>query len=154
MTMLSTPQVCALLNHMHARHAGSHSFLAAVRCGTTLTRTESFLKNGPAKLLQSFFDRLPDHQINIERGLTHPTDLEMEVNHFSSMLQTHLVDITLNPTLMLNFDCGVGVPTIDLTKDEIEVRYPPHNGNIAEDLEDDMEMQTAVPNPSTHQPTT
>ena len=24
---------------MHARHAGSHSFLAAVRCGTTLMRT-------------------------------------------------------------------------------------------------------------------
>ena len=56
---------------------------------------------------------------------------------------------------MLNFNCGVeGVPTIDLTKDEIEVRYPPHKGNIAEDPEDDMEMSTAVSNPSTHQPAT
>ena len=73
-TMLSAPQVHALLDHMHARHAGSHSFLAAVQCGTTLMRMESFLKNGPAKLLQSFFNRLPDHQINIERGSTHPTD--------------------------------------------------------------------------------
>ena len=53
---------------------------------------------------------------------------------------------------MLNFDCGVeGVPTINPTKDEIEVRYPPHKGNIAEDPEDDMEMSAAVPNPSTHQ---
>ena len=73
----------------------------------------------------------------------------MEVNHFSSVLQTHLVDVTLNPTLMLNFDCGVeGVPTINLTKDEIKVHYPLHKGNIAEDPEDDMEMPTAVPNPS------
>ena len=114
--MLSDSQVCALLNHMHARHAGSHSFLAAVSCGTTLTRT--FLKNGPVKLLQSFFNRLPDHQIDIERGSTCLTDLEMEVNHFSSVLQTCQVDVTLYPTLMLNFDCRVkGDPTIDLTKD-------------------------------------
>ena len=154
-TMLSAPQVHALLDHMHARHAGSHSFLAAVRCGMTVTRTESFLKNGPAKLLQSFFDRFPDHQMDIERGLTHLTDLEMEVNHFSSVLQTHLVDVTSNPTQMLNFNCAVeGVPTIDLTKDEIEVHYLPHKGNIAEDQEDDMEMPTAMPNPSTHQPAT
>ena len=30
-TTLSAPQVCALLDHMHARCAGSHSFLAAIR---------------------------------------------------------------------------------------------------------------------------
>ena len=70
-TTLSAPQVHALLDHMHARHAGGHSFLAAVRRRTTLTRTESFLQNGPKKLLQSFFDWLPDHQIDIERGSTH-----------------------------------------------------------------------------------
>ena len=64
--MLSAPQVHALLDHMHARCGGSHSFLAAVRRGTTLTGTESSLKNGPTKLLQSFFDRLPDHQIDRE----------------------------------------------------------------------------------------
>ena len=38
-TMLSSPQVRALLDHMCARHTGSHSFLAAVRHGTTLMRT-------------------------------------------------------------------------------------------------------------------
>ena len=38
-TILSAPQVRALLDHMRARRAGSHSFLAAVRCSTTLTRT-------------------------------------------------------------------------------------------------------------------
>ena len=86
-------------------------------------RTESFLENSPAKLLQSFFDRLPDHQIDRERGSTHPTDLGMEVSHFSRVLQTHLGDITSNPTLMINFNCGVeDVPTINLTKDEEEVR--------------------------------
>ena len=55
---LSAPQVHALLDNMHARHAGSHSFLAAVQWGTTLMRPESFLQNGPTQLLQSFFDRL------------------------------------------------------------------------------------------------
>ena len=91
-TTLSAPQVCALLDHMHARHAGSHSFLAAVWWGTTLMRPESFLQNGPAQLLQSFFNRLSDHQTDIERGSSHPTQLEMEVDHFSKVLQTHLVD--------------------------------------------------------------
>ena len=85
-TTLSAPQVCALLDHICARHPGSHSFLAAVRHGTTLMRTESFLRDGPTKLLQSFFDRLPDHQIDIERGSTCPTELGMEVDHFSKVL--------------------------------------------------------------------
>ena len=152
-TMLSAPQVHALLDHMCAKCAGSHSFLAAVSHGTTLTRTESFLKNSPTKLLHSFFDRLPDHQINTERGSTHPTDLEMEVNHFSRILQTHIVDMTLNPALMLDFNCRVkSVPMVDLTKDEVEVRYPPLQGNIAEDPEEDLEMLAPAPGPSTHQP--
>ena len=69
-TMLSAPQVHAQPDHMHARCVGSHSFLAAVQHGTTLTRTESFLRDGPTKLLQLFFDRLPGHQIDIERGST------------------------------------------------------------------------------------
>ena len=78
----------------------------------------------------------------------------MEVNHFSRVLQTHLVDVTSNPTLMLDFNCGVkGIPTINLTKDEVEVCYLPHKGNIAEDPEDDMEMPTAAPGPSTHKQT-
>ena len=85
-TTLPAPQVHALLNHMHARHVGSHSFLAAIQQGTTLTRPESFLWNGPTQLLQSFFDRLPDHQTDIKRGSTHPTHLESKVDHFSKAL--------------------------------------------------------------------
>ena len=51
---------------------------------------------------------------------------------------------------MLGFNCGVkGIPMIDLTKDEVEVCYLPHQGNIAED----PEMPSAVPGPSTCQPT-
>ena len=136
---------------MCARHVGSHSFLAAVKHGTTLMRTESFLQNGSTKLLQSFFDWLPDHQIDIERGSTHPTQLEMEVDHFSKVLQTRLVDVTANPTLMLDFSCGIeGVPTIDLTKDEVEVHYPLLKSNIADDPEDDLEMPTIAPSPLNH----
>ena len=140
MTTLSAPQVCALLDHMHAKCAGSHSFLAAVWCGTTLMRPESFLWNGPSQLLQSFFDRLPDHQTDIERGSTHPTQIEMEVDHFSKVLQTHLADVTSNPAL-------------DLTKDKPDVRYQLLKGNIADDPEDDLEVPTTAPGPSNHHQT-
>ena len=54
---------------------------------------------------------------------------------------------------MLDFNCQVKtIPRIDLTKDEVEVRYLLHQGNIAENPENDIEMSTAVPGPSTHQP--
>ena len=54
---------------------------------------------------------------------------------------------------MLDFNCGVkGVPTINLTKDEVKVCYQPLQGNIAEDLEEDLEMLAPAPGPSTHQP--
>ena len=52
---------------------------------------------------------------------------------------------------MLNFSCGIkGIPTINLTKDEAVVCYPPLKGNIADDLEDDLEMPTAAPGPLNH----
>ena len=73
-TTLSAPQVHALLNHMHARCADSHSFLAAVWWDTTLTRPESLLQNSPTQLLQSFFDRLPDHQTDRHRKGFHPSN--------------------------------------------------------------------------------
>ena len=72
----------------------------------------------------------------------------MEVNHFSKVLQTHLVDVTSNPTLMLVFSCGIkGIPTIDLTKDEAVVHYLPLKGNIADDPEGDLEMPTTASSP-------
>ena len=138
-TTLSVPQVHALLDHMCARCAGSHSFLAAVWQGTSLTRPESFLQNGPTQLLQSFFDRLPDHQTDIERGSTHPTQLEMEVDHFIKVLRTCLVDVISDPVLFLDFRCGIeDIPTINLTKDDTVLHYPPPKGNIADDPEDDL----------------
>ena len=137
---------------MCARCAGSHSYLAAVWQGTTLTRPKSFLWNCPTQLLQSFFDRLPDHLTDIERGSTHPTQLEMEVNHFSKVLQTHLMDVTSDPALMLDFRCGIkDIPTIDLTKDEAVLFYLLPKGNIADNPEDDLEVPTTAPGPSNHQ---
>ena len=144
-TTLSAPQVHALLDHMHARCAGSHSFLAAVQWGTTLMRPESFLRNGPTQLLQSFFNRLPDHQTDIDRGSTHPTQLEIEVDHFCKVLQTCLVDVTSDSALMFDFRCGIkNVPTIDLTREEAVLCYPPLKGNIADDPEDDREVPTTA----------
>ena len=78
-TTLSTPQVHAVLNHMCAKCVGSHSFLVAIWWGTILIRPESFLWNGPTQLFESFFNRLPDHQTDIERSSTHPTQLEIKV---------------------------------------------------------------------------
>ena len=139
---------------MHARCAGSHSFLAAVWWGTTLMRPESFLWNGPTQLLQSFFDRLPDHQTDIERGYTHPTQLEMEVDHFSNVLQTCLVDVTSGPALILDFRCGIkNVPTIDLTREEAVLCYPLLKGNIADDPEDNLEVPTTALGHLSHQQT-
>ena len=43
-TTLSAPQVHALLDHMCARCAGSHSFLAAIQQGMTLTRPVFFVE--------------------------------------------------------------------------------------------------------------
>ena len=59
-TTLSAPQAHALLDHMHARWAGSHSFWAAIRQGTILTKPESFLWSVPTQLLHS---SLTDFQI-------------------------------------------------------------------------------------------
>ena len=139
---------------MHVRHAGSHSFLAAIQWGTTLTRPESFLQNGPTQLLQSFFDRLPDHQTDIKRGSTHPTHLESKVDHFHKVLQTHMVDVTSNPTLMLDFKSRIeGIPTIDLTTKKVVPHYPPLKGNIAEDPENDLDVPTTALCHSSHQHT-
>ena len=152
MTTFSAPQLHALLDHMHARCAGSHSFLAAIQWGTTLTRPESFLWNGPTQLLQSFFDRLPDHQTDIERGSTHPTHLESEVDHLSKALQTCMVDVTSNPAL--EFKSGIeGIPTIDLTTEEVVPCYPPLKGNIDEDPEDDLDVPTTALGRTSHQHT-
>ena len=82
-TTLSAPQVHALLDHMCARCMSSHSFLSAVKHSTSL---ESFLKNGPSKLFQSFFARLPDIKLTWKEVLPCSTDLETEVSHFSKVL--------------------------------------------------------------------
>ena len=55
---------------------------------------------------------------------------------------------------MLDFSCGIkGIPTINLTKDEPVVGYPPPKGNIADNLEDDLEVPTMAPGPSDCQQT-
>ena len=151
-TTLFAPQVHALLDHMCARHAGSHSFLAAMKQGTTLTRPESFLQRGPTQLLQSFFDRLPHHQTDIKRGSICLTQLESEVDHFSKALQTCMVDAASDPALMLNFKSEIrDVPTIDLKGEEAVLQYPPLRGNIAQDLEDNLDVSTTAPDCSNHQ---
>ena len=146
-TSLSAPQVHALFDHMHAGHAGSHSFLAAIQQGTTLTRPEPFLQNGPTQLLQSFFDRLPDPQTDIERvpPIQHIWRTRSTIEHAC------MVDITSNPALMLDLKNRIkGIPTIDLTTKEVVLHYSPLKGNIAQDPEDDHNAPTTAPGHSSH----
>ena len=118
------------------------------------SQDQSFLQNGPTQLLQSFFDRLPDHQTIIERGLTLPTQLESEVNHFSKALQTCMEDETLDPALMLDFKSEIrGIPTIDLIGEEAILHYPLLRGNITQDLKDNLDAPTTAPGHSSHQHT-
>ena len=78
----------------------------------------------------------------------------MEVDHFSKVLQTRLVDATSDPALMLDFSCVIeGIPTINLTKDKAVLHYPQVKGNIADDPEDNLEVLTTAPGPSNHQQT-
>ena len=64
------------------------------------------------------------------------------------------MDVTLNPTLMLDFTCRVeGIPTTNVTRDQVEVHYLPHKSNIAEDVKDDTEMPAAPPDTSAEQQT-
>ena len=109
------------------------------------------MERGPTQLLQSFYDRLPDHQAGTDRGSTHPTQLEREVNQISQALQTHKINTALDPALMLDFRSEIaGVPTINLTGDEANIHYPPPRGNITQDPEDDLDASTAAPGHPTH----
>ena len=86
MITLSPPQMHTLLDHLHARWAGEQALLDVIRCSNTSTQLESFLDKGPSHLLQSFFDSLPDHQVDIKRGSTALTLIEVEVNSAAAAL--------------------------------------------------------------------
>ena len=87
MTTLSPPQVHALLDHLWARCGGGQTLLDAIRRGETSTRPESFLQNAPSQLRQDFFDSLPDHQINIQKGLTALSCFEIKVDNTAVILK-------------------------------------------------------------------
>ena len=70
------------------------------------------------------------------------------------VLLTHMVDVTSDPALMLNFKSGIeGIPTIDLTGEEAVPHYPPLKGNIAQDPKDDLDAPTTALGHSRHQHT-
>ena len=88
MTTLSPPQMHALLDHLQTRHGGGQALLDAIRRGETSTRPESFLQNGPFQLLKDFFNSLPDHQIDIQKGSTALSCFEMEIDNAAVILKT------------------------------------------------------------------
>ena len=56
-----------------------------------------------------------------------------------------MVDATSDPALMLDFKSRIkGIPTIDLTRDEAVLCYPPLKDNIAQDPEDDLDEPTTA----------
>ena len=63
-----------------------------------------------------------------------------------------MVDTTSDPALMLNFKSDIkGIPTIDLTGEEAVLHFPLLRGNIAQDLEDNLNVSTTAPGLSSHQ---
>ena len=131
MITLSPPEMHTLLDHLCTRWAGGQVLLDAIRCGNTSTQPESFLDKGPSNLLQCFFNSLPDHQVDIKRGSTALTQIEVEVNSTAATLLACMTDVCADPTLMLNLKPSVlGVTTINLTRDEAVIKFPPERGNI------------------------
>ena len=62
-----------------------------------------------------------------------------------------MVDVTLNPALMLNFKSRIkGIPTIELTGEEAVLHYPPLKGNIAQDPKDNLDVPTTALGHSGH----
>ena len=135
-TTLSAPQVHALLDHMHARCAGSHSFLAAIRGGTTSARPESFLE----RVLPTYFS---------------PSSTDFQTTKLAST-EVQLIPLnwrvrSIKSTLMLNFKSEItGIPTINLTGEEANIHYLPLRGNITENPKDNLDASTAAPGHSIH----
>ena len=62
-----------------------------------------------------------------------------------------MVNTASDPALMLNFKSKVtDIPTMDLTGEEAKINYPPPQGNIARDPEDDLDASTAALGSSNH----
>ena len=63
-------------------------------------------------------------------------------------------DVTSNPALMLDFKSRIeGIPTIDLTGEEVILCYPPLKGNIAQDPKDNLSVPTTALGYFSHQHT-
>ena len=55
---------------------------------------------------------------------------------------------------MLDFRCGIeNIPTIDLTREDAVLHYPPLKGNFADDPENDLEVPTKALGHLSHQQT-
>ena len=54
-------------------------------------------------MLQTFFDKLPDHQIDIPKGSSFPMDVEKEVDLVVKALKIWMSDTCKDPTIMYNF---------------------------------------------------
>ena len=88
--------------------------------------------------------------MTIKKGSTAPIQLDIKVNNAATVLQTHVTDICADPTLTLNLETTViGVTTIDLTRDEAILKYPPERGNIVAAQRDDRDTTEVIPDNAT-----
>ena len=89
--------------------------------------------------------------MSLNSSSTCPTKLEKEVNQTVKSLETCMIDMNSDPTLMLNFKSEVqDITTIDLTGDEAILRYPPLRGNISGVPQDDINTSAAAPSHLSH----
>ena len=69
-------------------------------------------------MLQTFFNKLPDCQIDIPKGSSYPTDMEREVHSVVEALKIHMSDTCKDPTIMYNFKGTISnVSSINLTSE-------------------------------------
>ena len=146
MATLSPPQMHTLLNHLCTRWDGGQALLNAIHWGEMSTIPESFLQNGPSQLLLDFYLALPDHQINIQWESMALSHFEIEVNNAAAILRTWMVNMCLNPALMLNFKPSIqGVATINLTQGQEAVEMPPFRGNITPTQKHNADLFNIIP---------
>ena len=63
-----------------------------------------------------------------------------------------MVDVTLDPALMLDFKSEIeDIPTINLTGEDAVLHYLPLKGNIAQDPKDYLKVPTTALGHSSHQ---
>ena len=68
---------------------------------------ESFIEEGPSGIMEEFLKELPEHQVIIKKNSNMHMETKRQVHNAVIMLQAHMTDINLNPSLMFDFNSTI-----------------------------------------------